>query len=81
MAWIEIVPVEQAKGLLKKIYDAAVARAGKVWGITRVMSLNPRALDSSMKFYAALMFGRSDLSRAQREMLATVVSRKNHCLY
>ena len=31
--------------------------------------------------YLAVMFGKSDLSRAQREMLAVVVSAANQCHY
>ena len=34
-----------------------------------------------MRMYLAIMFGESDLSRAQREMLATVVSQTNDCFY
>jgi len=45
------------------------------------MSRSPAALRESMRMYLAIMFGESDLSRAQREMLATVVSRVNHCHY
>jgi alkylhydroperoxidase family enzyme len=45
------------------------------------MSLNPRSMKASMDFYGAIMFGRSPLSRSQREMLAIVVSATNHCRY
>jgi alkylhydroperoxidase family enzyme len=34
-----------------------------------------------MDFYAAVMYGVSPLSRGQRELLAVVVSRANHCRY
>ena len=81
MAWIETVSDEQADGLLKKMYEAAVARAGRVFNIVRVMSLNTPTLRASIGFYQAVMFGRSPLSRAQRELLATVVSRANGCHY
>jgi alkylhydroperoxidase family enzyme len=45
------------------------------------MSQNPRAMKTSMDFYGAIMFGKSPLSRSQREMLAVVVSAANHCIY
>lgn len=45
------------------------------------MSQSPQALQASMQMYLAIMFGESDLSRAQREMLATVVSWTNDCFY
>ena len=81
MAHIRQVRDDEATGLLARIYDEAIARAGKVFGILRVQSLNPAALDASMGMYKTLMFGPSPLSRARREMLATVVSRTNDCFY
>jgi alkylhydroperoxidase family enzyme len=81
MAWIEIIGKDEAKGMLKKLYADAIKRAGRIWNIVSIMSRNPRVLKTSMDFYGALMFGPSPLSRGQREMLATVVSGKNHCGY
>jgi uncharacterized peroxidase-related enzyme len=81
MAWIRTVKPEEATGRLKGIYDAAVARAGRVFNILRLQSLNPRALEASTGLYLVLMHGPSSLSRADREMLATVTSRANHCFY
>lgn len=81
MAWIRQVTDTQASGLLKKIFDAAIVRAGKVFNIVRVQGLNPPALEASLSMYRALMFGQSSLSRAQRELLATIVSRANACHY
>lgn len=81
MAWIDVIPIEKARGLLRKEYDAAMKRAGRIWGIVGIMSQNPRAMKTSMDFYGAIMFGKSPLSRSQREMLAVVVSATNHCIY
>jgi len=81
MPYIRQIPVEEATGLLRKLFDAALERAGRIWHIVHIMSQNPRAMDTSMAFYAAIMFGRSPLTRAQREMLAVVTSRTNDCFY
>ena len=81
MPHIRQVPHEQATGFLKKVLDTAVARAGRIWHIVHVMSVNPRVMDSSMRFYGAVMFGASPLTRVQREMLAVVTSRANECFY
>jgi alkylhydroperoxidase family enzyme len=81
MPWIEQVPVERATGLLKQLFDEALQRAGRVWHIVHIMSLNPPALRDSIGFYATIMFGASPLSRMQRELLATVVSAELHCFY
>ena len=81
MPYIDIIPLKRATGLLKKQYEAALARAGRIWGIVSIMSPNPRAMRVSMDFYKTLMYGSSPLSRGQREMLAVVVSATNHCVY
>lgn len=82
MSWIETVTPENATGLLRQIYDAAVARAGKVFNILRLQSLRPRVLRASMQLYTELMHSaESGLTRAQREMIATAVSRANDCHY
>jgi uncharacterized peroxidase-related enzyme len=81
MAWIKVVEPEDATGELKEVYDAAVARAGKVFNILKVQSLNPPTLKASIEIYKATMYGPSGLSRAEREMLGTVVSWANRCFY
>ncbi len=81
MPWIEQVPLEQATGQLKREFDQAIRRAGRVWHIVHVMSLNPAALRDSIRFYRTIMMGPSPLSRAQRELLATVVSCELDCHY
>ncbi len=81
MPWIKVIEPESATGELKQEYDAAVERAGKVFNILKVQSLNPAALRASMQLYRTTMFAPSGLSRAEREMLATVVSWANHCFY
>ncbi len=81
MPWIRQIPVSKATGLLKKEFEGALKRAGRVWNIVHVMSLNPLVLKASMGHYGAIMFGDSPLSRMQREMLATVVSTELNCHY
>lgn len=81
MPWIKQIPVEEARGHLKKQFEAALARAGRVWHIVHIMSLNSRVLKSSMDLYSASLFGSSPLTRVQRELLATVVSSELECFY
>ena len=81
MAYIRTVAYEEAKGLLKRIYDGAIRRAGRVWQVVRLMSIRPDVQRASLAFYGVLMHGPSKLSRAQREMIAVVVSRQNNCYY
>ncbi|MCB0096090.1 MAG: carboxymuconolactone decarboxylase family protein [Caldilineaceae bacterium] len=81
MPWIQQIPVADATGLLKEEFDAAMARAGRVWNIVHIMSLNPNVMRASMNMYKALLHDDSPLSRVQREMLATVVSAELACPY
>jgi alkylhydroperoxidase family enzyme len=81
MPWIKQISIADATGLLKKQFDSALERAGRVWHIVHIMSLNPRALRDSINFYSTIMMKESPLSRVQREMLATVVSRELGCFY
>jgi uncharacterized peroxidase-related enzyme len=81
MSWIKKIEPCEATGELKVEYEQAVKRAGKVFNILKVQSLNPECLRASMQLYLATMYGRSGLSRAEREMLATVVSWANQCFY
>ncbi|HVH99863.1 MAG TPA: carboxymuconolactone decarboxylase family protein [Enhygromyxa sp.] len=80
--WIETVAPEHATGLLAKLYAAAVERAGRVFNILRIQSPRPETLRISTLLYREVMFAeQSPLSRAQREMIATAVSRANACEY
>lgn len=81
MPWIRSISPERATGTLASMYQAAESRAGRVFQILRVQSINPQALQSGIGLYQTLMFGESPLSRAQREMIAVVVSRANECHY
>jgi alkylhydroperoxidase family enzyme len=81
MPWIKEILPDAASGLLKRQLDAAVKRAGRVWHIVQIMSINAMALKDSMRFYQTLMMGDSPLRRSQREMLAVVVSTENQCAY
>jgi hypothetical protein len=80
--WVRWVADEEATGLLKKEYEAAIKRADRVWNIVRIMSLNPVALQSSMRLYDSIVHRATKmLGRAEREMLAVVVSQINNCFY
>ena len=81
MAHLGLTEVEDATGPLKEEYEAAIGRAGKVFNIVKAMSLRPGVLKRSMELYKGIMFGTSGLSRQERELLATVVSRENDCHY
>lgn len=81
MPWIRTISISEATGRLARSYEAAVARAGRVFGIVRAQSLAPAVLDASLGLYQKIMYAPEGLSRRQREMVATIVSRANDCHY
>jgi uncharacterized peroxidase-related enzyme len=78
---LRLIDEDEATGELRSQYEDAIGRAGKVFNIVKAMSLNPRVLGASMGLYQAIMFGPSELTRAERELLAVVVSCANDCHY
>ena len=81
MAYIDTIDIEESEGIVKQEYEKGIRRSGRVFNILKIMRRSPAALKEAMRMYLAIMYGKSELSRAQREMLATVVSRINHCYY
>jgi alkylhydroperoxidase family enzyme len=82
VAWIHTVDPAEARGLLRRLYEAAVRRAGRVYNIIRLQSPRPKVLRCSTQLYLEVMHSRDNgLSRAQREMIATTVSQVNGCFY
>ncbi len=82
MAFIKIIDESHAEGRLDRIYKASIERAGRIANILKVQSTNPAALQGCMNLYvASTVQDNEHLSRAQREMLATVVSKTNDCYY
>jgi alkylhydroperoxidase family enzyme len=81
MAFISYVPEEEASPQLMELYDRYRAGWGGVDNIIRIHSHNPPSMAGHMQLYRSVMFGRSPLSRAQREMIAVTVSGLNKCFY
>ena len=81
MSWIEQIEITDADEELAAIYASLIEKRGKVSNILAVHSLNPAAMGSHLDLYMTLMFGRSGLSRLEREAIAVVVSANNECAY
>jgi alkylhydroperoxidase family enzyme len=81
VAFIDYVPEEAAPPDVAEAYSRHRGRHGGVDNILRIHGANPKSMDAHVGLYRTLMFGSSPLSRAQREMLALVVSAANRCHY
>jgi uncharacterized peroxidase-related enzyme len=80
MPWIPMIPEADATGELAELYT----QEKSAWGVDHILkihSLNPPSLKAHVILYRTLMYGKSGLSRPQREMIAVVVSSLNHCQY
>ena len=79
MSWIRSIEETEAEEELAGVYERIRRERGKLSNIMRVQSLHPSAMEAHMDLYMAIMFGRSGLSREEREMIAVVVSAANGC--
>jgi uncharacterized peroxidase-related enzyme len=81
MAYIEMIAEDKAEGELQSLYDTYRAPWGGVDNILKIHSLLPHTLKPHVDLYRSVMFGKGPLTRRQREMIATVVSKTNRCVY
>ena len=81
MSWIEEIEIYDADDALATTYAELVEKRGKVSNILKVHSLNPDSMRKHLDLYMTIMFGKSGLSRAEREAIAVVVSATNECAY
>ena len=81
-AWIRMVDEAEATDFVKAAYDGFIRQRGWVPHIMKVHGIRPNLLRALMQLVNAVMYDMtSGLSRAQREMIATVVSVTNRCNY
>lgn len=81
MPFIKIIDEVNADGKLKEVYEDIISSRGKLSNIMKIHSLNPDAMIKHMELYKTIMFGKSNLSRELKEMIAVVVSVANKCDY
>lgn len=80
-AWIRAVPEEDANRELRTEFEWVRNTRGRLSNVMRVHSLDPGSIRLHMDLYLHLMFGKSTLTRLEREMIAVVVSAINKCHY
>jgi uncharacterized peroxidase-related enzyme len=81
MAWVQAISEEVASGKLQDVYQRVRERAGVVVNIARVQSLRPKTLERGFDLYCQLMDDPTGLTRRERVLIATVVSKVNGCFY
>jgi len=81
MSRIKVISYEESTGRLKEIYDNLIASRGKLAEVHTIQSLRPESIVKHIDLYMEIMFSKSELTRAEREMMAVVVSAANQCEY
>ncbi len=79
--WIKVLPEPCDDSELQRLYDENRAADGSVDHILTIHSLDPESLRAHLAVYYNAMRATSELSKAQREMIAVVASVINHCHY
>lgn len=80
-AWIDTVEEEAAVGKLADIYAKVRESRGTVANIWRAQSLRPEVLEAHLQLYQAVNFGKTGLSRRDRELIAVAVAQASGCQY
>jgi len=81
MARITVIEYHEATGRLLEIYDEIIRKRGKLAEVHKIQSLRPESIIKHIDLYMEIMFSKSELSRADREMMAVIVSEANNCTY
>ena len=82
MAWIRVIPDDEAEGELAELYSAmADPGTGRIDNVLAIHGLNPEGLKAHWAVYRAAMSGTKGLRKVDREMIAVVVSDLNGCHY
>lgn len=80
-AWIQVLGQGEETSELLAVYDEFNVAHDEIDNILSIHSLSPASLRAHMQLYRNVMFGKSPLSRAEREMIAVTVSTLNGCHY
>lgn len=81
MSWVRTIEEKDAQGALATIYQESRVKFGYIMNLIKVQSLRPETMLLGRQMYRHLMDSPGGLTRLQRYLIATVVSKVNGCLY
>jgi uncharacterized peroxidase-related enzyme len=81
MPYVKTIPCEDSQGELKEAYNTMTKSCGRITHVQAVSSLKPGIIKTLMAHVSSVMFGESNVSRAEGEMVAAEVSATNKCQY
>ena len=81
IACLSVPADEDVPAEARELWEKPLEKLGFVPNVLRVMALRPEHLVTWWAYMQELMTGESGLTKAQREMIAVVVSVENRCHY
>jgi uncharacterized peroxidase-related enzyme len=81
ISWLRVPDEDEVPDEAKELWAKPLERLGFVPNVLRIFALRPRHLVGWWAYYDELLRGDSGLTKAQREMIAVVVSVQNRCHY
>jgi uncharacterized peroxidase-related enzyme len=81
LSWLKVPDEAEVSPEVKELWEKPLEKLGFVPNVLRVLALRPDHLLRWWAYYDELMRGESGLTKAQREMIAVVVSAQNRCHY
>jgi uncharacterized peroxidase-related enzyme len=81
LARLHVPPEDEVPDEVKELWAKPLEKLGFVPNVLRVFALRPAHLLAWWGYYDELLRGESGLTKAQREMIAVVVSATNRCHY
>ncbi len=81
-AWIRMIPLEEATGKLKEMYQLALTPSGTVDNVMRAHSLRPHSMQGHLVLYRSVLHNPDNtLPFWFLEVVASYVSMTNRCAY
>ena len=81
LTWLRVPVEDDLPAAVRALYEAPLEKLGFVPNVLRLYALRPSHLLLWNDHYEELMKGESGLTKAEREMIAVVVSIANECRY
>lgn len=81
LAWLRVPGESEIPPEVKELWRTPLEKLGFVPNVLRIFALRPTHLLGWWRYYDELLRGESGLTKAQREMIAVVVSTTNACHY
>ena len=81
IAWLPVPDEASLDEDVRGLFERARSKLGFVPNVFRVFALRPEHFRRWRAHFTEVTVGESELTPAEREMIAVVVSAENHCLY